>query len=174
MSGGHVKDITGMTFGRLTAVRVCGFKERANGYRSAVWLFECSCGATTEAIGCVVRSGGKRSCGCLHREQIVARNKDRGYGFKRHPLHRTWGAMRSRCHNPNVPSYPDYGGRGIKVCARWDDFAAFAEDMGQGRQVHRSTGLTWMVITRLRIADGQHRRSKPGTSGTQLCLRSMA
>jgi hypothetical protein len=39
--------------------------------------------------------------------------------------------MRSRCNNPNVPAFPNYGGRGIKVCARWDDFPNFLADMGE-------------------------------------------
>lgn len=38
--------------------------------------------------------------------------------------------MRSRCNNPNVWNYKNYGGRGIKVCKRWDNFANFLADMG--------------------------------------------
>lgn len=37
--------------------------------------------------------------------------------------------MRKRCNNPRVRNYAHYGGRGIKVCARWDDFALFVQDM---------------------------------------------
>ena len=41
-----------------------------------------------------------------------------------------WIAMRQRCGNPNNKKFPDYGGRGISVCGRWDDYSAFAGDMG--------------------------------------------
>jgi hypothetical protein len=44
--------------------------------------------------------------------------------------YRAWNNMRSRCRNPNVPCYPSYGGRGVKVCERWDSFANFFADMG--------------------------------------------
>lgn len=34
--------------------------------------------------------------------------------------------MRQRCNNPKAQFYAQYGGRGIKVCAEWDqDFLAF-------------------------------------------------
>lgn len=46
------------------------------------------------------------------------------------PEYVAWMKMRSRCNNANVPAYPEYGGRGIKVCARWDDFGKFLDDMG--------------------------------------------
>ena len=45
-------------------------------------------------------------------------------------LYRIWLAMRSRCNNPKTTYYHRYGGRGIRVCARWDDFANFRTDMG--------------------------------------------
>ena len=38
--------------------------------------------------------------------------------------------MRKRCENSRCKSYPDYGGRGIKVCARWHKFENFLADMG--------------------------------------------
>jgi hypothetical protein len=41
-----------------------------------------------------------------------------------------WRNIRRRCLQPNDAKYPDYGGRGITICARWNDFAAFNADMG--------------------------------------------
>ncbi len=41
-----------------------------------------------------------------------------------------WLTMRDRCRNPRNQDFADYGGRGIKVCERWNDFAAFISDMG--------------------------------------------
>ena len=35
--------------------------------------------------------------------------------------------MRNRCNNPNNRSYPNYGGRGIKICGEWDIFKVFYE-----------------------------------------------
>lgn len=48
----------------------------------------------------------------------------------RHPLYATWSNMRQRCNCKTHPDYQWYGARGIKVCARWDDFENFARDMG--------------------------------------------
>lgn len=45
---------------------------------------------------------------------------------------RTWRGMIHRCNQPNDTSFKYYGGRGIKVCARWlESFDAFLADMGQ-------------------------------------------
>jgi hypothetical protein len=33
--------------------------------------------------------------------------------------------MRGRCNNPNNKAYPNYGGRGIKVCQEWSNPAKF-------------------------------------------------
>lgn len=52
-------------------------------------------------------------------------------GQTKHPLYSCWLGIRSRCNNAKHPSYKNYGGRGIKMCDRWDNFWMFAEDMGE-------------------------------------------
>src|SRR5688572_1683194 len=42
-----------------------------------------------------------------------------------------WLGMRERCRNPKSRAYANYGGRGISVCARWDDYENFLSDMGE-------------------------------------------
>ena len=43
--------------------------------------------------------------------------------------------MRRRCFDKNFEQYPNYGGRGITVCARWADpqsgYLSFVADVGQ-------------------------------------------
>ena len=38
--------------------------------------------------------------------------------------------MRTRCNNPKGGSWERYGGKGIRVCPRWDSFENFYADMG--------------------------------------------
>jgi hypothetical protein len=52
-------------------------------------------------------------------------------GGKDSKTYYTWHGMIARCTNPAVDSFPNYGGRGIKVCDRWAKFDAFLEDMGE-------------------------------------------
>lgn len=52
-----------------------------------------------------------------------------GHGLTKHRLFATWNAMINRCHNPKNAAYSYYGGRGVGVCERWRDPAAFISDM---------------------------------------------
>lgn len=40
-------------------------------------------------------------------------------------LYGVWQSMKSRCSNPNVEGFKNYGGRGIQVCAEWLDYEVF-------------------------------------------------
>ena len=42
-------------------------------------------------------------------------------------MYNIWHVMKQRCGNPNNPNYKYYGGKGVKVCEEWEDFAKFAE-----------------------------------------------
>ena len=52
------------------------------------------------------------------------------HGMWKTKVHRCWSEIRQRCKNKNYPRYQDYGGRGIKVCERWNSFINFYHDMG--------------------------------------------
>lgn len=53
------------------------------------------------------------------------------------PEHKTWGAIKTRCFNPNHDGYARYGALGITMCQRWrDSFEAFLEDMGPKPEGH--------------------------------------
>src|SRR5262245_32340162 len=42
-----------------------------------------------------------------------------------------WRGFRKRCANPKDRAFKYYGGRGIKVCERWQRFDNFLADMGR-------------------------------------------
>lgn len=135
----RVKIAEGHRFVRLTAVKSLGKLKK----RGEVWAFRCDCGAAKAAfVGDVIR-GHVNSCGCLRRE-IAAKTKTK-HGHARRNKHtreyRIWCGMISRCTLPSNPSFPDYGGRGIKVCDRWlNSFENFIDDMGKcppGRSIDR-------------------------------------
>lgn len=46
------------------------------------------------------------------------------------PEYSIWAGMIKRTSNPSCTNYSYYGGRGIKVCARWQTFPNFLADMG--------------------------------------------
>lgn len=48
----------------------------------------------------------------------------------RAPEYTVWHHMLRRCRDEYSPDFDNYGGRGITVCERWNDFALFMADMG--------------------------------------------
>lgn len=65
MGGSTAKNISGETFGILTAVSRISTKTSANGKKCAIWLFTCECGgATSKTIDEARRSGRGNASGC--------------------------------------------------------------------------------------------------------------
>lgn len=53
------------------------------------------------------------------------------HGLRHLPEYKSWNMMKNRCYTKGYTSYPQYGGRGIKVCERWKhSFTNFLADMG--------------------------------------------
>lgn len=122
-------DLTGRTYGKLTVMERDEFR---NG--RLYWFCQCSCGMTPSILGENLRRGLTFSCGCNRRtaNKLRALHND-SYSV----THGSWRDARSRCRNPNNKDYPNYGGRGIIFCERWDDYRLFLLDMGK-----RPQGLT--------------------------------
>lgn len=55
--------------------------------------------------------------------------KVHGFSVRNHPLYNVWANIKDRCQNSKNTAYKNYGGRGIKVCDRWQHFENFANDM---------------------------------------------
>jgi hypothetical protein len=122
----------GDKFGRWTVIRSAKYLKPKKAY----CLCECGCGEIKEVRHEGLLNGRSKSCGCLMREQQSARLFKHGFCDWRHgkirPEWRAWKDMIQRCHNPNKANYPDYGGRGILVCARWrKSFVNFLDDIGE-------------------------------------------
>ena len=118
----------GSQFERLTII-AGPFYENASGNRSKLvhWQCRCVCGNETRVCHYQLVRGKTRSCGCIQ----VKHGETRAWE-KPSPEWQTWTYMRSRCNSPSNAQYPRYGGRGIKVCARWEEsYNNFLEDIGR-------------------------------------------
>ncbi len=117
-----IRDLVGRKFGRLTV----GSLAERDGPGNASWNCNCDCGNTVTVRSNQLVTGKTASCGCLRDELRIK------HGLCLSRTYNSWCAMIQRCTNPRAPSYPRYGGRGIKICDRWrDSFESFLADMGE-------------------------------------------
>lgn len=124
----------GEVFARLTVI---GYGHR-NHHNQQYRVCRCCCGAEVFVLPGHLRDGTTKSCGCLERDVLAARNAATiaraervGRYHRGHPrTYASWRAMIYRCENEKCRDYPRYGGRGVEVCDRWHSYPAFLADMG--------------------------------------------
>ena len=95
--------------------------------------------------------------------------KTHGLAQHRTPEYCIWIGMRNRCRDK---SDKDYGGRGIRVCERWNQFENFLADMGKRPSPQHSidrikvnrhyTPSNCKWSTPVEQANNQRRHAKPG------------
>ena len=120
---GQVTDITGQKKGRLTAIRYTGRNTKTG--HNAIWLFRCDCGNYVERPRVMLNYSKTPSCGCYVKDHASQLNKT--HGGRNERLYLVWMDMRRRCYDEKDANYFRYGGRGIKVCDQWKDYATFRE-----------------------------------------------
>src|SRR4051812_41512091 len=94
----RARDLTGQTFGRLTALRLDGHigVDRA-------WLCRCECGVEKRIRAASLTRGNSTSCGCLRIEHITS------HGLHKSPEYAIWSAAYQRCHVVDSQGFSGYG-----------------------------------------------------------------
>lgn len=112
-------DLSRQKFGRWTVLR----RVANNPSNHVQYLCKCNCGNEQTIFSGTLRSKKTQSCGCLRRDLFAITKKTHGLSETR--TYRIWGAMKSRCSDSQRPDFHRYGGRGISVCAEWEEFKSF-------------------------------------------------
>jgi hypothetical protein len=123
--------LSGGRFGKLVVLK----KEDVASLQKRRWICECDCGKRTLVHTADLLGGSTSSCGCLKSELV--RNRMTKHGMRDSKLYDAWHQMKQRCSKPTHRDWKHYGGRGISVCQRWQDFTLFLVDMGE-----RPNGMT--------------------------------
>lgn len=89
------------------------------------WKCLCDCGNTKLITTTQLKKGMSKSCGCFRKEFR------RTHGHSSTAIYRAWHQMRRRCEDPKHPKFSYYGGKGVKLCQKWQTFEGFLEDMGE-------------------------------------------
>lgn len=118
-------NFVGTRFGRLLITQQDGYD--ATG-KNKKWLCNCDCGGILSATISHLRLMTYPSCGCWFQENPA--RLTHGLSHADCDEYRIWKLMRQRCNNSNNTDYARYGGRGIIICSRWNDFVKFITDMG--------------------------------------------
>jgi len=118
-------ELVGLNVGVLTVQGL----DTSNTKTKRSWLCKCQCGKVISVDTYRLKAGKITSCGCL--AKLKAKENATTHGLRHHPLHGRWMMMRGRCNNPNNADYHNYGGLGVGVDPRWDDFGLFVQDMGE-------------------------------------------
>jgi len=105
------------------------------------------------------------------------------HGMTDTPEWNTWQSMRNRCNTKSAGNYDLYGGRGIKVCDRWNYFKNFFFDMGKKPENHTLDRIDvngdYSKENCRWATDNQQNRNKRNTkkflfNGEMLCLIEIA
>ena len=120
------QDYSGKIFGMLTILHRDKSKKKEGG-RKQYFLCKCQCGNYKSVRIDGLKNSKNPNCGCVNNQQKHGESPH----WKRTVEYNCWRTLRQRCNSNRHRQWGDYGGRGIKVCKRWDNFNNFLADMGR-------------------------------------------
>src|ERR1051326_8227408 len=125
-------DLHGQRFGRWLVIGPRIPSSRPEHRRQPQWLCRCDCGTERYVDQPNLIQGLSRGCHCERDKRMASQNVTHEATRKGNesPEYRAWKEMRRRCFQSKTKSFADYGGRGIRICPRWNSYACFLEDMG--------------------------------------------
>ena len=129
----HTKNIAGQTFGKLYVLEDYRDTSKPKGKQHYCKCLCLGCNSVVDLPRASLVSDNTKSCGCWHSEY------HRIHGMSNTKFYNVYASMLARCNRPTHHAYKYYGGRGIKVCDRWegkDGFIHFKEDMYESYLKH--------------------------------------
>lgn len=171
-------DLTGQTFGKLTAVRFIAFRDK-----QTYWLFRCKCGSEVERRIDGVKSGRVKSCGCIRQEQpfadlagkVFGRLTVLGLAFKR-GKNRYWRCRCSCGNEANVPGRNLTTGKAKSCgCFQREKASAQGKKIGDANRRHGMTHTreyeTWHGMMLRCYDENQPAYPRYGGRGITVCER---
>lgn len=116
---GKFRDLTHMEFGMLKVIKQAETRISPGGRKRIFWVCQCSCENKTivEVEAGNLTCGRQTSCGCARNAKSSKRMTKHGQYKSR--IYHAYKSMKQRCFDPETKEFPQYGGRGITVCAEW-------------------------------------------------------
>lgn len=128
----------GEKFFRLTVISDAPSKKSSTDFPIyCVWA-QCECGNKLIVAEYKLRAKHTKSCGCFQVEKARKNLPPPKHGYatgnpKSFTLeYKAWLSMKNRCGlKEGHAAFKHYGGKGITICERWNDFENFFADMGK-------------------------------------------
>jgi len=165
-------NLIGQKFERLMAIDYAG----ANNNKQSMFKCVCDCGNEITVLGFLLKRGNTKSCGCLRVEKgHQVGSKSKIHGMISTPTYNSWQSMKDRCSNKNNKHYRFYGGKGVTIDEKWNNFEAFLEDMGvrpEGTTLDRINPFGNYEMSNCRWADNKTQRSNTRKAYMRLSCQS--